>query len=158
MESFKKLLDKGLAYSVYFLTVLLLVVTSAQVFWRYVFNNPIIWAEEFARINFVWLTFLTGCIAFQQGKHMAVDLLPPYLSAKNRRIQTGIVNIIMGAFLLLVLFVTPELMQITWDQPSATLNIPYALIYGAFPASAGIMLAYLILDLFIDKKGGTKPL
>jgi len=89
MESFKRLLDKGLAYSVCFLTVLLLVVTSAQVFWRYVFNNPIIWAEEFARINFVWLTFLTGCIAFQQGKHMAVDLLPPYLRRKIDEFKQG---------------------------------------------------------------------
>ena len=156
MEKLKKLLDKSLAYSVYFLTVLLLVVTSAQVFWRYVFNNPIIWAEEFARINFVWLTFLTGCLAFRYGKHMAVDLLPPYLSAKGRRIQERIVKSLIGAFLLLIVATSPELMEITWGQPSATLNIPYALIYAAFPVSALLMLIYIILDVFSGRKGGER--
>jgi len=153
MEDFKRILDKSLEYIVYFLTLLLLVVTSAQVFWRYVFNDPMIWAEEFARINFVWLTFLTGCIAFSQGKHMAVDLLPPYLSPKGRRIQAGIVKALVGVFIIVILWVSPELMIITWDQPSATLSIPYALIYAAFPVSALIMLIYIILDLISGRKG-----
>ena len=60
MALFRKALDTFLAWAVYMLTTLLLIVMSAQVLWRYVFNDPIYWSEELARYLFVWLTFLAA--------------------------------------------------------------------------------------------------
>ena len=34
------------------------ILTLAQVFWRYVLEQPLQWSEEVARYCFVWVTFL----------------------------------------------------------------------------------------------------
>ena len=41
---------------------------------------------------------------------------------------------------------------ITFDQPSASLNIPIALLYLSFPFSIFIMLLYLVMDLMQARK------
>jgi len=158
MDRFRKRLDWVLDTAVNTLMIVLLVAASAQVFWRYVLNSPLAWSEEFARYTFVWLVFLAACIAFRDGKHMAVDLVPPLLSPGLRRIQGAIVKIILAVFFIIVLFVSPEIIMLTMDQPSASLSIPIGLVYLSFPFSLLIMLIYLILDIAACRKqGDTQP-
>jgi TRAP-type C4-dicarboxylate transport system permease small subunit len=125
---------------------------SAQVLWRYVFNDPIYWSEELARYLFVWLTFLAASMAFRDHKHMAVDLIQPYLGPAARRWQHAIITGILAVFFIIVLVVAPEILSITLDQPSASLSIPIALLYLSFPFSIFIMLLYLVMDLVQARK------
>lgn len=147
MALFKQALDTFLAWAVYVLTTLLLIVMSAQVLWRYVFNDPIYWSEELARYLFVWLTFLAASMAFRDHKHMAVDLIQPFLPPAARRWQDVIITSILALFFVVVLVIAPEILQITFDQPSACLSIPIAVLYLSFPVSILIMLIYLVLDV-----------
>jgi TRAP-type C4-dicarboxylate transport system permease small subunit len=146
MLKLRKALDTFLVWSVCILTTVLLTVMSAQVIWRYVLNDPIYWSEELARYLFVWLTFLAAAMAFRDHKHMAVDLIQPFLGPAARRCQEAIITGILAVFFVLVLVIAPEILQITLDQPSAALSIPIALLYLSFPASIFIMLLYLIMD------------
>ena len=132
---FEKVLDTFLAWAVCILTTGLLVVMSAQVLWRYVFNDPIYWSEELARYLFVWLTFLAASMAFRDHKHMAVDLIQPFLVTTARRWQHAIITGILAIFFVVVLVIAPEILGITFDQPSASLSIPIALLYLSFPFS-----------------------
>jgi TRAP-type transport system small permease protein len=152
MPTLRKVLDTFLVWAVCILTTVLLIVMSAQVIWRYVFNDPIYWSEELARYLFVWLTFLAAAMAFRDHKHMAVDLIQPFLSPAARRWQAAIITGILAVFFVLVLVIAPEILQITMDQPSASLSIPIALLYLSFPASIAIMLLYLVMDLVQGRK------
>jgi len=152
MEKIKLWIDKSIDVTVNVLMVFLLIITSAQVFWRYVLNSPIAWSEELARYTFVWLVFLGGCTAFRENKHMAVDLLPNILSPALRKIQEAIVKILIAVFLIALLMISPEIIQLTMDQPSASLDIPIAFLYVAFPASAFIMLLDMGLDVILGWK------
>jgi TRAP-type C4-dicarboxylate transport system permease small subunit len=152
MATLKKVLDTFLVWAVCMLTVVLLAVMSAQVLWRYVFNDPIYWSEELARYLFVWLTFLAASMAFRDHKHMAVDLIQPLLGPTALRWQHAIITGILAVFFIIVLVVAPEILSITLDQPSAALNIPIALLYLSFPFSIFIMLLYLVMDLVQTRK------
>jgi TRAP-type C4-dicarboxylate transport system permease small subunit len=152
MATLRKVLDTFLVWAVCILTVVLLAVMSAQVLWRYVFNDPIYWSEELARYLFVWLTFLAASMAFRDHKHMAVDLIQPYLGPAARRWQHAIITGILAVFFIIVLVVAPEILSITLDQPSASLSIPIALLYLSFPFSIFIMLLYLVMDLVQARK------
>jgi TRAP-type C4-dicarboxylate transport system permease small subunit len=152
MATLRKVLDTFLVWAVCILTVVLLAVMSAQVLWRYVFNDPIYWSEELARYLFVWLTFLAASMAFRDHKHMAVDLIQPYLGPAARRWQHAIITGVLAVFFIIVLVVAPEILSITLDQPSASLSIPIALLYLSFPFSIFIMLLYLVMDLVQARK------
>jgi TRAP-type C4-dicarboxylate transport system permease small subunit len=152
MLKLRKVLDTFLVWAVCILTTVLLVVMSAQVLWRYVFNDPIYWSEELARYLFVWLTFLAASMAFRDHKHMAVDLFQPLLGPTARRWQRAIITGILAIFFVVVLIIAPEILGITFDQPSASLNIPIALLYLSFPFSIFIMLLYLVMDLVQARK------
>ncbi len=152
MAILRKVLDTFLVWAVCILTVVLLAVMSAQVLWRYVFNDPIYWSEELARYLFVWLTFLAASMAFRDHKHMAVDLIQPFLGPTARRWQHAVITGILAVFFIIVLVIAPEILSITFDQPSASLNIPIALLYLSFPFSMFIMLLYLVMDLMQTRK------
>lgn len=51
---------------------------------RYVFNNPLPWAEEFAVYCFVWLTFLGAACAFNQRKHIKINVFPEAMSIRTK--------------------------------------------------------------------------
>lgn len=152
MRMLRKALDTFLVWAVCILMTLMLIVMSAQVIWRYVFNDPIYWSEELARYLFVWLTFLSAAMAFRDHRHMAIDLIQPFLSPVALRWQQAIITGILAVFFLLVLVIAPEILHITLDQPSASLSIPIALVYLSFPASIFLMLLYLIMDLVDGRK------
>lgn len=153
MGKIRAVLDKALETTIIILTIILVIVTSAQVFWRYVLNDPIPWSEELARYTFVWLVFLAAALAFRDGKHMSADLIQPLLSPALKRIQGALIRVIIGAFLVVIVAVAPEILGITLDQASASLSIPIAFVYAAFPVSAVIMLIYLVLDIAACRGG-----
>jgi TRAP-type C4-dicarboxylate transport system permease small subunit len=60
------------------------VITSLQVFYRYVLSDPLVWAEEACRALLIWTCFLLAGAAFQRGEMIAVSLLTGWLSPKLR--------------------------------------------------------------------------
>ena len=59
----------------------LVVVTFAQVVFRYLIGYSLYWSEEAARYLFVWISFLGSVMALQKGVHIGFDVcvakLPP---------------------------------------------------------------------------------
>jgi len=58
----------------------MVVVTTMGVFYRYVLNNALPWAEEADRYLFIWLSFVGASITMRHKAHIAVDLLLRYVS------------------------------------------------------------------------------
>lgn len=79
-------------------------VMGVQVFFRYVMNDSLIWAEELSSYMLVLISFLLLGTAFQRGEMMNIELLvgrmPPWLRAA---IETP-VNLAMIAFLAILGF------------------------------------------------------
>src|SRR5574342_985894 len=62
----------------------MVVVTTLGVFFRYVLNNALPWAEEADRYLFIWLSFVGASITMRHKAHIAVDLLLRYVSVAWR--------------------------------------------------------------------------
>ena len=60
--------------SVIVISVVMILVTLAQVVFRYLIAAPLPWSEEMARYCFVWIVFLGGAIGLARGIHLGVDL------------------------------------------------------------------------------------
>ena len=82
----------------------MVVVTTLGVFFRYVLNNALPWAEEADRYLFIWLSFVGASITMRHKAHIAVDLLLRYVSPRWRHwlalVAQGCVLVFLGVGLL----------------------------------------------------------
>ena len=66
---------------------------------RYVFNSPIVWAEEVASLCFLWLAMLGSVIALARGEHMAMSTVVEMLPARRRAPVRLFADVLGAAFL-----------------------------------------------------------
>jgi TRAP-type transport system small permease protein len=133
-----------LAVIVMLMSVLVLV-TSYQVFSRYVLNHPLRWSEELSRYLLVWIVFLGAWAALKEGRHLGMDILSRRVPPRWRPRLGVFVDAVVLAFLIAVLTIAPEILEITSRQRSAVLRVPMSLVYLAFPVGAALMSVEIVL-------------
>ncbi|MBT2773199.1 TRAP transporter small permease [Halomonas sp. ISL-60] len=68
-------LTLGMEYLIGAILVALIVSVSCNVVGRALFNYSLPWADELARMLFIWLVFIGAAAAFTRYEHIAVDAL-----------------------------------------------------------------------------------
>ena len=66
-------------------TILFLViifVTVAGVFTRYILDSPLIWSDELARFSLIWMIFLGAGVVSFKDSHLIVDFIFEYVPEK----------------------------------------------------------------------------
>jgi TRAP-type transport system small permease protein len=137
--------DKLVLATVVLLMSVLVLVTSYQVFSRYVLNHPLRWSEELSRYLLVWIVFLGAWAALKEGRHLGMDILSRQIPPRWRPRLGVFVDAVVLAFLLAVLSIAPEILEITSRQRSAVLRVPMSLVYLAFPVGAALMSVEIVL-------------
>jgi TRAP-type C4-dicarboxylate transport system permease small subunit len=117
---------------VYFVLVLL------QVFFRYVLNESLYWAEEFVRGGLVWGVMLSSALVAGAHGHIRIEVLELMLPPAGRRIVVWAANSLTLAFLVLLVWAGIELVDRTWFQRSALLGVPKWSVYLAIPVGAAL--------------------
>ncbi len=112
-----------------------------------IFGGSLPWIEEFARFTFIWMTFLGAIVALDRTEHICIDLLVKLLP---HRVQTPLAvaaDIIILGFLGVYTVKGVELVRLTMDQFSPSLNLPMSLIHAAVPVSGAIMILQVLFRL-----------
>jgi len=132
-------------------TVLITTVTIfAQVVFRYVFNSPIYWADEFAVLVFAWLIFIGTVVATKYNEHISVDTFIRMLPQKLQVMLTITTNVAIF-FVLVLLFVE----GVALTQKTAGLNYPAmeisrGFLYISIPVTTPLMGIYLLRTIIRD--------
>ncbi|MEJ8570420.1 TRAP transporter small permease [Microbaculum marinum] len=82
------------------LMMLIVVIMGVQVFFRYVLNDSLIWAEEICRYLLVLMTFLLVGAAFERGEMVCLHFLTGRLSVRSRLLVLLPMHALMTVFLL----------------------------------------------------------
>ncbi|KYH33110.1 TRAP transporter small permease [Neomoorella mulderi] len=133
------------------------IIVFAQVIFRYVLNNSLTWAEEFARYVFIWIVFLAGAIAVKRGSHMELDLFVNFLPRLPRFIVHCFSLVVVMAFSAFITYEGWLLAQKTWNTPSPAMQIPMGLVYLCLPIGGVVIIIYslfAIKNLIISYKQG----
>lgn len=140
-------IDWGVRVVVVFLLVVMLVTTSAGVFWRYILNSALSWSEELSRYLLVWVSFLGAALATYRGAHIGVhvffNLLPSTIRLWLGRIVDGMIILFMGAILINGIDILPA----TAIRIAPTLSIRMSIPYLVLPISAGLILFHVLVRL-----------
>jgi TRAP-type transport system small permease protein len=86
----------------------LVVITIAAVFMRYVVGAPLQWTEEVSGLLMIWIVMMGGVAAEREDQHLTIPLLP---EALPRRIGLAM-NIVVSAFSIVVLL---YMAWLAWD-------------------------------------------
>ncbi len=112
-----------------------------------VFFDAVSWSEELARYLLVWTSFLGAAMAWQRGRHIAVDFVVDAMPGRLRLAVKAMAIVVSIAFFALIIHYGIRFMQMQSFQVSASLRIPIRYVFAVIPLTAVLMLYYSLLDL-----------
>ncbi|MDR2860718.1 MAG: TRAP transporter small permease [Elusimicrobiota bacterium] len=153
----KKLLNIDIVISSIFMIVLI-IVTSIGVIFRYCFNSPIIWGEEIQVLCIVIVVFFGGAAGFRHSSHIAIDFIVDKFPKRLERIAD--IAIVIISSLILIYFAAQGAMlanqMYETERSTDILQIPYFIPYLAFPLGFLLMAVNLIITEYKRLFGGIK--
>jgi TRAP-type C4-dicarboxylate transport system permease small subunit len=116
----------------YFVLVLL------QVFFRYVLNESLFWAEELVRGAMLWGVMMSVALVAASRAHIRIEILELMLPPAGRRILAAVTDGLTIAFSLTLMWAGIEFVDRTWFQNSPLLDVPKSTVYMAIPIGAAL--------------------
>lgn len=114
-----------------------ILINIGNVIGRYLFLEPIIWAEEIMIYIMVWTVFIGAILVSYEGQHLKMDVFSIMLPSPYKEIINFIAT---GSVLLVCLFIIPNnwiVVELMWnnDQRSVVAEVPmviphFALLFG----------------------------
>lgn len=123
-------------------------VTLAQVFYRYVLAEPLIWSEELSRLLIVWVSFLGGAVVCWDGRHLNVDVA---FNRFPRGLRTAVrfINIAVAlAFLVILVDASIPIVRFENFQDMSVLPLPAGVVRLAATVGGILMIAAILARLF----------
>ncbi|MFA1820095.1 TRAP transporter small permease [Virgibacillus oceani] len=100
-----------------------------QIVSRYFFQSPFMWAEEIARLLFVWIVYLGVPVAIKRHANIAVDYFIQYLPDKfNKRLKVTL-YIFAAVFSLIIAYFGLLMILENMHMSIRTLPISQAIWY-----------------------------
>jgi TRAP-type C4-dicarboxylate transport system permease small subunit len=112
----------------------------AQVVCRYLLNDPLVWSEELARYLFVWVAFLGWTVAARRDRHIAVTMLRDRLPSAGARWMALLGEAAVALFAVVLAREGLAMTARSWNVPSVTLPVGFAVVYLAVPVAAAVVL------------------
>lgn len=126
--------------SVLLLLVVLLAV-SGQVLARYVFQQPIYWADELARYSYVWLAFVAAVFITGRRQHITIFLLDNVLPERQLRWLASFAQLVVVILCACLAYFAFEWLLKTARPKSSSLRMPMIWLYG------GVWLSFVLMAL-----------
>jgi TRAP-type C4-dicarboxylate transport system permease small subunit len=150
-------LDRIVFAAIVLLMAAMVIDVTIQVIWRYVFQDPPTWTEEAARYLFAWEIFLGAGLAFGRKAHIVVDAVFMALRGTARRVFVIVGDLIVLAFLLVLLWQGIGMVALTGNTFSTALHLNIGVVYAALPIGAAIGAVFLVANLIRFLGGDEMP-
>ena len=132
-------MDRAVNWFLALLMAAMVVIIAAQVWYRFVLNDPLSWSEEAGRYLFVWISFMGAAAGVRYQVHLGIDLMDKLLSPALYRWVVVLVNLIIQIFLLIIIYWGFKILGVIKFQESASMHISMIYPYMAVPVGAIFM-------------------
>ncbi len=167
MEKFKKFINNLEDNISVGILMVILVILTIQVVGRFVFKHSFSWSEELARYLFIWLSYLTACVAVYTNTHIKIDSL---VNIWPKKIRPGIMvsgNVIFLVYCVLISYYGFQYTASLFSsgQVSLGLGMQMWIVYASIPVSHVVMALRLIQNTVkslkktpetIEEQGGSE--
>ena len=135
--------------------IVMTLILFVQVFYRVFFHDGIKWAEELARILFIWVSWLGISMGEKKGEHIKVTMITDRLKGRTQTIALVISDILSLLILLVFLYSGIEVAVKIFDMgtKTAALRWPRWILYASMPFSCAVMSLRLIKEIILRCQG-----
>ncbi|MEN6383023.1 MAG: TRAP transporter small permease [Rectinema sp.] len=140
-------LESAVRWIVVVLLNIMVVDIITAVFFRYVLQNSIFWAEELSRYLMIWAGMLGAGLAMKDDAHIGIDFVVRALPNSIQFIAKVIAKLVVEIFLIVVFIESIDYLKTLSIQRSAALEIPMALPYLSVTAGMVFMAIENILGI-----------
>ena len=130
----------------------IVVLTIAQVFFRFVLGSPLVWSEEVARACVVWVTFIGAAVVCWDGTHLNVDVVFQKIPQRFRGWVRDFNAVVATVFLGAVVYYGLPLVAISNRHVVGSLNMPLSLIRVSGIVGAVLMILFIVLRRFYRRR------
>lgn len=133
--------------------VLMTVFIAAQVFFRYILNDSLIWSEPASVMIMGWFIFLGAAVGTREGYHLSFDVFLYLLPDRGKDFLHSISDVFVGCFGGGMIYYGTELAQKTAGN-----TIPSLGISGAFDfiplVAGGVLVVLFSIERIIRRAAG----
>ncbi len=119
-----------------------------QVYFRYVLNDPIVWAEEITLVCFHWAVFLGMALAYKHGEKLTMDTFVSHLPVNFQRKIYIIIEILIFLTLLLLIYHGTLVAILEWTYPTPALEFPQTFQSASYPVGMTLMAIHSVRQLW----------
>ena len=144
LRRLREAVDLASYAAIVLLTSVMTSVIVVQVGLRYIFNTSIDWADELARLSFVWLVFLAVPHGVKLGVHVGLDFAVQLLPARAVAVIAVINRVALAVFLIVAGSQSAGLAFRNWGNEMSTLPLPQGLFFLAVAIGCFHSLFHLV--------------
>ncbi|MDI9588267.1 MAG: TRAP transporter small permease [Acidobacteriota bacterium] len=158
MQKAKEITSRAFGFASVAIFAVLVVTTVWQVFTRQVLHSPSTWSEEFAKICFVWLSFLGAAFVFGERGHIAVDFLARKAPMTVQKTLQTLVQLTIIAFAVFgMVWGGVRAASIAWNQNLTALPLSIGWVYTVIPLAGVAIALFAVVDMIAVLKGDEEP-
>lgn len=133
--------------------VLMTVFISAQVFFRYVLNDSIVWSEPAAVILMGWFIFLGAAVGIREGYHLSFDVLLYVLPRRVKLWLHSVSDLVVAAFGAGMVWYGGQLARSAWDVKLPSLGFSGAVDFLPL-VCGGVLIVIFSLERLARRAAG----
>lgn len=125
-------------------------VMVAQVFFRYVLNDSLYFAEELAIYTMIWTVFVGAFMLIRNWEHITITVFMNMLPFRARAVMFIVAKLLCLLFIGLVVYYGFEMVIQSAHRNSPSLLFSTRWIKLAIPVSAVLMVVFIINEIVHD--------
>lgn len=126
--------------------ILMTALIAAQVFWRYVLNDSIVWTEPASVMIMGWFIFLGAAVGIREGYHLSFDVVLYMIPQKAKLVLHSISDLTVAGFGVGMIWFGWQLADKTAGN-----KLPGLGISGAFDFIPIVVGGFLIVIFSIER-------
>ena len=135
--------------------VLMTAFISAQVFFRYILNDSLIWSEPLAVILMGWFIFFGAAVGIREGYHLSFDVLLYVIPTKVKLVLYTVSDTLVALFGAGMFWYGLQLALSAWNVKLPSIGISGA--YDFAPLIGGGILIFLFSLERIARRAAGMP-
>lgn len=137
-------LDRAAQLVIVVVLLAMVAIVAAEVFGRYVVGASIGWADEVARLAFVWTIFLAIPLGIRLGSHIGIDIVTKLLPPVGRELLMRAAMLASALVLAIVAYQSVVLAIDQWDERMPSLPVSAQLFIVAVAIGAAHSTLHLL--------------
>ena len=122
----------------------LLITLSLQIASRFLFEFPLDWTEELARVGQMWLVFIGAAVGARRAEHFVVEIFMERVSFPGKEMVARVIDVLVVGFFLVLAIVSGWMAWFGSIQIMPALGASVAWGYAAIPVGCALIAFHFV--------------